>query len=380
MSDRRRTPSAEARGRSLVAGLILGAVAGAATPSAGQGPIVKYGDPVPRDVREMYDAGIRYLLRTQEPAGDWKDGQAGPGVTGMAMMVLLASGEDPNHGPYAEPIRRALANILSTQDPRTGFLGGGRGHDSMYQHGFAMLALAEAYGAVDDRGLLDAASGGREAAGSGGPQRGHPTGLALELAVRCAVTSAQRNPYGAWRYSPEARDADTSVSGAVLMGLLAARNAGIEVPDETIDRAIKYFASMTGPNGQVGYSGSPGGGSDAVTSIAVLVESIARRKDLPEYPRALEYLKSRSLAAQPAAEGYPTYTRYYRAQALFQGDVEAWEEWNAGLIRELKTLQSKDGSFSGFAGRGGGFGGTVDTSLALLALAVNFKFLPIYER
>jgi len=361
---------------SIVVGIVvgIGMLALLSVPAAGQGPIVKYGDPVPRDVREIYDAGIRYLLRTQEPTGDWKDGQAGPGVTGMAMMVLLASGEDPNHGPYAEPIRRALANMLSTQDPRTGFLGGGRGHDSMYQHGFAMLALAEAYGAVDDRGLRGASGGSAE------PAAAHPTGLALELAVRCAVTSAQRNPYGAWRYSPEARDADTSVSGAVLMGLLAARNAGIEVPDETIDRAIKYFASMTGPNGQVGYSGSPGGGSDAVTSIAVLVESIARRKDLPEYARALEYLKSRSLSAQPAAEGYPTYTRYYRAQALFQGDVEAWEEWNAGLIRELKTLQAKDGSFAGFAGRGGGFGGTVDTSLALLALAVNFKFLPIYER
>jgi hypothetical protein len=48
-------------------------------------------------------------------------------------------------------------------------------------------------------------------------------------------------------------------------------------------------------------------------------------------------------------------------------------------VRELKAMQSKDGSFSGFAGRGGS-GGTVDTSLALLSLAVNYKFLPVYER
>lgn len=199
--------------------------------------------------------------------------------------------------------------------------------------------------------------------------------------MRCAVTSAKRNPYGAWRYSADARDADTSVSGAVLMGLLGARNAGIEVPEETITKAIKYFASMTGPNGQVGYSGSAGGGSDAVTSIAVLVFAVAKQKDLPEYKRALEYLKGRDRDAQQQFQGYPTYTRYYRAQALFQCDVEAWEKWNAGLIRELKGLQGKDGAFSGFVGRGGGgFGGTVDTSLALLALAVNFKFLPVYER
>jgi hypothetical protein len=337
--------------------------AGLAAETAGLGPLVKYGDPVPRDVRDMYDAGVRYLLKTQQPSGAWNDNQSGPGVTGMAMMVLLASGEDPNHGPYRDAIRKAVKSMIDAQNVQTGFLGGAGGHDSMYQHGFGMLALAEAYGAVDDRGLGAARS----------------IGAALELAVRAAVTSAKSNPYGAWRYGPDAKDADTSVSGAVMMGLLAARNAGIEVPDETITRAIRYFVSMTGPNGQVGYSGSLGGGSDAVTSIAVLVEAIARKKDLAEYKRSLVYLKERSQSAAAAGDGYPAYTRYYRAQALFQGDVETWEQWNAGLVRELKTLQGKDGSFSGFAGRGGS-GGTVDTSLALLSLAVNYKFLPVYER
>jgi hypothetical protein len=339
-----------------------------------EGPLLRFGDPVPRDVREMYDAGIRYLLKTQDATGAWNDGQAGPGVTGMAMMVLLASGEDPNFGPYREPIRKALRSMIVDQDPETGFFGSNRGHDSMYQHGFAMLALAEAYGAVDDRTLWT------EAPKMRGPGVGRSLGQALELAVRCAVTSAKRNPLGGWRYSADARDADTSVSGAVLMGLLAARNAGIEVPDETIDRAIKYYTTMTGPNGQVGYSGGPGGGSDAVTSIAVLVYAIARQKQLPQYQKALTYLKGRSLDRNQGGESYPTYTRYYRAQALFQGDVEAWEKWNAGLVQELKKMQGKDGSFSGFAGRGGGFGGTVDTALALLALAVNYKFLPVYER
>jgi hypothetical protein len=361
------------RSRMWVWPAFLVAAAGA-TAARAEGPLVRYGDPVPRDVREMYDAGIRYLLKTQDASGAWRDGQAGPGVTGMAVMVLLASGEDPNYGPYRLPIRKALRSMIIDQDPETGFLAAGAGHDSMYQHGFAMLALAEAYGVVDDRTLWTEAKGAR------GPGVGRSLGQALELAVRCAVTSAKKNPHGAWRYSPDARDADTSVSGAVLMGLLGARNAGIEVPDETIDRAIKYYTTMTGSNGQVGYSGGAGGGSDAVTSIAVLVYAIARHKELPQYEKAIGYLKTRSRDPSSAMEGYPTYTRYYRAQALFQGDVEAWEQWNAGLVQELKKMQGKDGSFAGFAGRGGGFGGTVDTSLALLSLAVNYKFLPVYER
>jgi hypothetical protein len=103
--------------------------------------------------------------------------------------------------------------MIVSQNAETGFLGSGQGHDSMYQHGFGMLALAEAYGAVDDRMLWTEASAGG--------QQGRPLGQALELATRCAVTSARNNPLGGWRYSADAKDADTSVSGAVLMGLLA---------------------------------------------------------------------------------------------------------------------------------------------------------------
>ena len=331
----------------------------------GQAAAIRSGDPVPRDVREIYEAGCRYLAREQDPSGSWKDNSEGPGVTGMAMMVLLASGEDPNSGVYAVNVRRALRSIIRAQDRDTGFYGG-QGHSSMYQHGFAMLAMAEAYGAIDDRSLWTE---------EGGDGKGLSTGESLELAVKLAVTSARKNPLGAWRYSPDASDHDTSVSGAILMGLLGARNAGIEVPDETIDKAIQYFASMTSPDGSVGYA-SPGGGSDATTSIGCLVMAIARRKDVPEFRRVADALAQRSRAT--TRDGYPNYTRYYRAQALFQSDVEAWKEWNNQLVREVKGQRRPDG---GFVTGGGGDGGQIaGTSLSLLALALNFRFLPIYER
>ncbi len=107
----------------LVAGILSAA-------GRAEGPLVRYGDPVPRDVREIYDAGIRYLLKTQDASGAWKDGQAGPGVTGMAMMVLLGSGEDPNHGPYRAAIRKALRSMIADQDPDTGFLAACTSSDS----------------------------------------------------------------------------------------------------------------------------------------------------------------------------------------------------------------------------------------------------------
>jgi len=232
-------------GNSLVMGFwtlgfatsVLGFVASASA----QPPNARMGEVVPRDVREMYERGLQYLATTQSENGDWTGGggEQGPGVTGLGLMVFLASGEDPNFGLYSNNVRRACRNIITQQNGSTGYFGG-----SMYHHGFGMLGLAEAYGAVDDRSLWPE--------GKAKDQRS--IGAALELAVRAAITSQKKNPLGAWRYSPDATDGDTSVSGAVLVGLLASRNAGIEVPDEVIDKAISYYTKMTATSGQVAYS------------------------------------------------------------------------------------------------------------------------------
>jgi hypothetical protein len=323
-------------------------------------PEIRTGDAVPRDVREMYDRGLKFLVDTQSEQGDWRGGHTGAGVTGLGVMCFLASGEDPNFGMYAGNIRRGLRSMISQQNAETGYFG-----NSMYHHGFAMLALAEAYGAVDDRNLWPNAGG----------QNQRTIGQALELSVRAAITSQKGNPLGAWRYSPQANDADTSVAGAVLMGLLAARNAGIEVPDESIDKAISYFVKMTAPSGQVAYAGGFGGFDESMAriSIGTLVYAIAGRKDLEQYKNTLKYLTGK-LEGGAAGHGSVEYQWYYQAQALFQGDVEAWEKWNKNLVRQLKTKQQADGSFQG------GQGPHVSSTLCLLALAVNYRFLPIYER
>ncbi len=328
-----------------------------------QFPTAQMGEAVPRDVRETYEKGLEYLATAQADDGSFGSGSyAGPGVTGMAVMAFLASGDDPNFGIYSGNIKRGLRHIIQSQDPTTGILGGTSGHTSMYHHGFAMLALAEAYGAVDERSLWRG--------GDTTNRRG--VGQALELAVRAAVTSQKKNKFGGWRYGADASDADTSVSGAMMVGLLAARNAGIEVPDEAIDRGVAYFKSMTSSSGLVAYSGV-GGFDDSVArkSIGCLVYAVARRKDMPQYKAVLTSLTSQ-LQAPPGA--YKTYALYYQAQALFQGDVDAWEKWNKQLIADLKASQSDDGSFPGQ------FGPDVETSLSLLAMALNFRFLPIYER
>ncbi len=327
--------------------------------TSGQAADTSTGDPIPRDVREMYEAGVRYLVKTQADNGSWGGGEAGAGTTALALLAILASGEDPNFGLYSGSIKRALRSLIKSQNASSGYLG-----PSMYHHGFAMLSLAEAYGAYDDRFLWTSEDL---------PTEKRSIGQALELAVRCAITSQEKNPNHAWRYSPDARDADTSVSGAVLVGLLAARNAGVEVPDSSIDQAIAYFVSMTSDGGTVGYTGSLSGFGESLarSSIATLVFSIAKRKDLKQYQSALRYVSDKQ---QETQGNWAEYTRYYQAQALFQGDIQAWEQWNRRLIQQLRSQQDEEGKFRGQ------LGGANDTSMSLLALALNFRFLPIYER
>ena len=138
----------------------------------------RFGEVVPRDVREMYDRGLQYLAKTQTEKGDWAGGggENGPGTTGMALMVFLACGEDPNFGPTATTFGWRCG---ASSRPRTRDGHHGAEHVSPR---FRDARLAEAYGAVDERNLWPDGKGPRS------------IGQALELAVRAAITSQKKNP------------------------------------------------------------------------------------------------------------------------------------------------------------------------------------------
>ncbi len=197
----------------------------------------------------------------------------------------------------------------------------------------------------------------------------------VELAVRAAITSQKNNSQGAWRYSPDSTDADTSVSGAVLVGLLAARNAGIEIPDQSIDKAISFYRQMTSSSGQVAYAGL--GGFDeslARVSIATLVYSVARRKDLAEYKATLGFLKDRVDGRPTRGAATKTTPATTRPRPCSRETSSPGTSGTSCSVRKLKQAQQRDGSIEGQ------FGVSTSTSLSLLAVAVNFRFLPIYER
>lgn len=302
-------------------------------------------DPIPTEVEAIYKKGLRYLATTQSQSGSWGDGTGNrPGVVGLCIMAFLAHGDDPNHGPYAQQIKKSVDFLIKRhQEAPNGYIG-----PQMYDHGFATLALAECYGMVNDNRIAPA----------------------LNKCVELILEAQKNNPRGGWRYSPERKDADTSVSGCQLVALLAARNAGIAVPDEAIERGLGYMKSCRGSNGSYGYAHK----SDfkvTLTAIGSLCYALAKKKDEPGYERSTEYLE-RNLNNHDTP--WPFYLRYYMAQALFQADEEIWQKWSKNNTRLLSALQLPDGSFAG------NHGNAYSTATACLSLALNYRFLPIYEK
>ena len=98
------------------------------------------------------------------------------------------------------------------------------------------------------------------------------------------------------------------------------------------------------------------------------------RKDLKQFKATLEYLRQRADQPGSGQTGWTEYARYYEAQALFQGDVAAWEKWNRMLVRQLKQAQTADGSFRGQQVR------RLERRFRCWRWRSIFGFLPIYER
>lgn len=301
-------------------------------------------DPIPAAVETIYTKGLRYLANTQNADGSWSDTYGNyPGVVGLCVLAFLAHGEDPNNGPYADNIRKGLDFIIKQQKESNGYIG-----NSMYNHGFATLALAESYGMVDDKRLAPA----------------------LQNAVKLILTAQEVNPKGGWRYTPDSNDADSTVAGCQMVALLAARNAGVPIPDQSIEKGLKYLSTCRSSNGAYGYT-SRGGGKPTLTAIGSLCHSLAKEKDAKGFEESLDYLKKN---IDYRDKYYPYYFEYYMSQALFHADEEVWKSWNEKNIRYLSALQSPDGSFPGNKGQ------TFSTAGSLLSLALNYRFLPIYEK
>lgn len=314
---------------------------------------------------EAVEKALAFLANTQNRTdGSWTAGGSGRNVavTSLCVMAFLSAGHVPGEGKYAKNIEAGVRWVLSMQKPN-GVLAN-EGNHEMYHHGIATLMLAEVSGMLDK-------------------ELGKEVKRAVEKGI-AVILKAQRKDAvhgGGWRYRVEhVGGSDISVTGWQVMALRAARNLGCDVPAETIEKAVGYIKrcqdTRTGAFRYMPYSFT----TVPCTGTSVLALELCGKNEHKSQAvlAGASYLVRNEALPRWGGTSHFFYGIYYGAQATFQVGGNYWTTYRARLHRELLRNQSSTGSWS--SGNDAVYGANYCTSMAVLALTVEYRFLPIYQR
>lgn len=308
-------------------------------------------------LHEAVDRGFRYLQAQQNTDGSFGRGRYGRnvGITALAALAFMSDGNLPGRGPYGDEVSRALDFVLANST-ESGLLAAETSHGPMYGHGFATLFLAEIYGMADSPAL---------------ERRIHD---ALVKAIELIVGT--QNDEGGWRYNPIPFDADVSVTIAQVMALRAARNAGIRVPRETIDRAVEYVRACQNPDGGFKYMLHTGGSAWPRTAAGVATLFYAGIYEDDSIDRGVDYLMRIALPGETRpSQAHYYYGHYYAVQAMYLAGGEHWQRWWPGIREELIERQTSGGGWMDHHA-----GGSYGTAMSLIILQMPKRYLPIFQR
>jgi hypothetical protein len=340
-------------------------------------------------VDEAVARGVAFLLSQQLPEGAFVDKERGNQhqtvMTGLALMSLASVGHLPTDPTLEGDAMRKAIDFLCRDDRQAsnGYFGNTDG-SRMYGHGITTLALCEMLGMGvnrnQDRILRERAT------------------RAIELILRSQRVSKHSVRYeGGWRYTPDSGDADLSVSVWQAMALRSAKNAGLAVPKEAIDKAVQYlknsYASSRDAQGlptnlRTGFAYQPGGNAEfATTAAGLLALQVCGEYEGLEVRGASDWLlemlrgdgggrRQRNLSYD---QKWFFYGTYYFAQGMQKRGGEHAREARQFTEQILLANQQGDGAWISADGQERGAGRIYSTSLAILSLSIKHHYLPIYQ-
>ena len=306
------------------------------------------------DVDLAIRAGLNILIKNQVEDGSFQNPDHGRnvGVCSLIGLALLSRGVRSGLGNAGQALRKIGKYVLAASQ-ESGFLtvSGATSHGPMYEHGFGTLFLAELHGtdpALDVRPRLSAA---------------------VDLIVR------SQNGQGGWRYDPRPTDADLSVTVCQVMALRAARNAGVGVAKETIDRAVDYIRRSQNPDGGFMYQQSGGPSRFPLTAAAVVALYNAGIYESSEIDAAIKYLQENyGDCSAPLRETFFYYAHYYSVQAFWHRGGDQWEQWYLRLRRAMLQLRTEQQGWMDI------YSSDYGTAMACLILNMPRTVLPIFQR
>ena len=341
--------------------------------------------------------GLEWLAKQQKEDGSFAcPKQAQPSVTSFCLMAFLAQGESPADGKYQQQLTRAISFILDQQKPN-GLIAATAprevpiprdvdhntvGNPSVYNHAISGLALAEAYGQCN-------------------AEQAERIAPVIEKAI-AATLEMQRwggkkaRDVGGWRYlnlHDNGRfDSDLSITGWQLAFLRSARNAGFDVPKESVDAAVKYvencFLKHRGLQVHAYFPKVTISCTRAMAGAGVLALAHAGKHDSKEAIASGEWILKHDFnnynddTPVYGAEWLPDryhYGCFLCTQGMFQLGGKYWEQFFPPLANTLLANQQADGAWPPER-REKQYGSCYSTSLVILSLSVPNQLLPIFQR
>lgn len=284
-----------------------------------------YGATEDTESAQTLPSALKFLASHQHPDGSWtlRNNGSPVGMTAYGLVAFLAAGQTPAGGPYAHCVRSAIDYLGdSVQDDgliyREAF---GQFPHNLYDQGSATFALSEA------------------CVVTGNPALRNKVKRAAAFIVSC------QDPSGGWKYKPIAAERpDLPVTTLQLAALCAARTAGADVPQKTIDRGVQFLLSCrdekTGGFAYTPHASNPG---PSRTAAAVYALQLCGAADETAVIRGSDYLFRPPTPIQRDEQGlWFAYGRYYAAAAQRLRGHHVWDQWYPNLRAELLRTAKRD--------------------------------------
>ena len=286
-------------------------------------------------------AGLRWLVRVQEPNGTWHfssrsfSQSATPrredalAATAMALLAFQGFGVTPtsNHpllAEFAHPVRRGWEWLIRQQNPDGSFFAERPeiGIHRFYTHAFCTIALCERLIMTGNETLRE------------------PAQRAIDYFIR-----HQSIRSGGWRYLPDrfSDQSDVSVTGWVVLALKSGEAAGLTVPPETYDRVMRFLDAMMFPSNHYMYRAEEPRPRIAMTAQASLCRILLGwRRDNPRLAGSVRLI----LDSPPTFAEHgrrDVYYWFFATQTLYHLGGNEWQTWNSIMREELLRNQETFG-------------------------------------
>ena len=306
------------------------------------------------------ERGLKFLISSQSKDGSWSsndpakggDGAYAIAGTSLGLMAFMVEGHFPGFGPYGKALDRAKDYLLKrSKDSPTGTMG-----VKMYEIGLFTIAMSELWGMTSD------------------PDDNKEIQVALERVVDIILRS--QSPLGGWRYGarPDAGQ-DTSVTAMVFVSLASAREAGVLVPTETIERLTGYLRDQAFDEHRGGFGYQGKGYTIACTAGGVYAAQLAGNRDTEWVSAAINSLENDPKMFSRKDNGHFYYSHYYAMQAMVQAGEEHYAKWYPKIRDALITLQQPNGSWQEKE-----LDYPHKTPMSIIILGTPNRYIPVYQR